>query len=655
MMRNLLSLALLLALAHAGQAQRPKQAGRTAPTSQGEVRAELAATLLNANHYAEAAAEYRRLLVAEPNNREYRLGLGRALAWGDHPREAERELLRARDPKNANVIEPLLRSVRTSFDPTAAEATVWRREAPGYLPYRLALARALAREDPRRAVVQYDTLRMAALAGSAEIPAELALIREQADAYIAFGARPSAIMLLGVALDRAPNDTSVRHTLAAALFDAGMPAASRAEYDTLIATAPTANAYVARANAALAMRDTTAAIQDLAQSISVQPNYDGYYLYGSLARSHEDFAKARVLYDGARRTAPDASSRRDVAAATAELTRAQRPVVAFAPVLASDPGWTMHTQSAADNGGVSYVSIGATRTAPLGYGFISDFDFGVRRIAQSAAVGFPAAAAAAATGTAGIGTAASLGLARQISLGHVLFGAAGNGGVVAHPGVATFGRGSLTVGGWFDAWALAVDLSREPAYESLFTPAALSLRGVETPALIAKATTFSAGGPIGILDAAGSWTRTWLSDGNASESFDAFARVPLTGGSSSHLFAVYQGNIVSYAQATRLYWDPVRYTSNAAGPELAWRHGHGLSLAVRGLAGYATDVERDTTVAFDLDQQRVVRKSALQLSTGADASYRAAWWEGAANVGYGRTRAGSYQRLSATVTLRVMR
>ena len=646
MMRNLLSLTLLFALAQAGAAQRPKQAGRTAPTSQREVRAELAATLLNANHYDEAAAEYRRLLVAEPTNREYRLGLGRALAWGDHPREAERELLRARDPKNANVIEPLLRSVRTSFDPTAAEATVWRREAPAYLPYRLALARALAREDPRRAIVQYDTLRMAALAGSADVPAELALIREQADAYIAFGGRPSAIMLLGVALDRAPNDTAVRHTLAAALFDAGMPAASRAEYDTLIAAAPTANAYVARANAALAMRDTTAAIQDLARSISVQPNYDGYYLYASLAREHEDFAKARVLYDGARRTAPDASSRRDVAAAAAELTRAQRPVVAFAPVLAGDPGWTMHTQSAADNSGVSYVSIGASRAAPLGYGFVSDFDFGVRRIAQNGTIG-PAA-----TGT---GATASLGLARQISLGHVLFGAAGNGGVVAHPGVATFGRGSLTVGGWFDAWALAVDLSREPAYESLFTPAVLSLRGGETPALIAKATTFSAGGPIGILDAAASWTRTWLSDGNAGESFDAFARMPLTGGPSSHLFAVYQGNIVSYAKATRLYWDPVRYTSNAAGPELAWRHGRGLSLAIRGLAGYATDVERDTTVAFELDEQRVMRKSALQLSTGADASYRAAWWEGAANVGYGRTRAGSYQRLSATVTLRVLR
>ena len=58
------------------------------------------------------------------------------------------------------------------------------------------------------------------------------------------------------------------------------------------------------------------------------------------------------------------------------------------------------------------------------------------------------------------------------------------------------------------------DLSREPAYESLFTPAALALRDGPTPALIARAATISSGGPVGPMDVAASWTRTWLSDGN---------------------------------------------------------------------------------------------------------------------------------------------
>jgi hypothetical protein len=80
------------------------------------------------------------------------------------------------------------------------------------------------------------------------------------------------------------------------------------------------------------------------------------------------------------------------------------------------------------------------------------------------------------------------------------------------------------------------------------------------------------------------------------------------------------------------------------------RHIRGLSLAARVLAGYATSVERDT-----LARNPLIRKSALQLMTGGEASYRGAWWEGAAGVSYGRGRAGEYQRLSATVTVRVLR
>ena len=147
-------LVLPCAMPCAMRAQSPRQAARPVSTSRSAVRAELAATLLNANRFDEAAAEYRRLLATDPGNRVYRLGLARALAWGDHPRDAERELLRVRDRQNASVVDPLLRSVRAALDPTAAEAAAWRREAPGYLPYRLALARALARENPWQAIPQ---------------------------------------------------------------------------------------------------------------------------------------------------------------------------------------------------------------------------------------------------------------------------------------------------------------------------------------------------------------------------------------------------------------------------------------------------------------------------------------------------------------------
>jgi hypothetical protein len=83
------------------------------------------------------------------------------------------------------------------------------------------------------------------------------------------------------------------------------------------------------------------------------------------------------------------------------------------------------------------------------------------------------------------------------------------------------------------------------------------------------------------------------------------------------------------------------------------------------LAGYATDAERDTTAIVGAANPRrptpprverqLIRRSAVQLSTGGEASFRAAWWEGAVDAAYGRARAGGYQRMSLTVTLRVLR
>ena len=217
----LMAAGLSLASAFASPAQRVSQSARPLAPSRREVRAELATTLLNASRFGEAAAEFRLLLADEPANHDYRLGLARALAWGDHPREAEHELTARARSSETSVIEPLLRSVRSAFDPTAAQAAVWVRESPAYLPYRIAFARALAVSDPRRSIAQFDTLRLAALAGNADAPPTATLLREQADAYLAFGARSSAMMVLGAGLSQAPADTGLRHALAGMLYDVG--------------------------------------------------------------------------------------------------------------------------------------------------------------------------------------------------------------------------------------------------------------------------------------------------------------------------------------------------------------------------------------------------------------------------------------------------
>src|SRR5579864_1572618 len=143
--------------------------------SSAATRAEYAGALLAAGRYDEAAVEYRRLLAADPANPEYRLGLGRALAWGAHPREAAAELARAPAPRDT-ATERLLHAVRRDYEPTAAEAAGWVPEQPSDADYRLALARALVREGrPDLARAQYDTL----LARGRTLP----LVREAAGVY----------------------------------------------------------------------------------------------------------------------------------------------------------------------------------------------------------------------------------------------------------------------------------------------------------------------------------------------------------------------------------------------------------------------------------------------------------------------------------------
>jgi tetratricopeptide (TPR) repeat protein len=650
----LVAAALVAAVPRAPLAQRSSSS-----VPQREVRAELAATLLAANRFDQAATEYRRLVAAEPQNHAYRLGLARALAWGEHPREAERELLLVRDRQNAAVVAPLLRSVRASIDPTAAEAERWMRESPGYAPYRLALARALAREDPRRAIAQFDTLRLLSLAGGSEgmLPSTTSLIHEEADAYLAFGERPAAITLLGAGLDQSPSDTALRSSLAAALFDAGSYDASRAEYDTLLAAAPTAAAYVGRANVGLARFDTADAQQDLVHSISVAPNYDAYYLLGSLARDRSDFVNARLLYNAARRLATNDAKRREVSAASAGLAREERPLVAFDADIADSQSWLMTSQASGDNAGVSLQSMRAQRGIELNGGFVSTIDIDAQRIAQRGGPGIPAST----------GTGAAVSLSREATAGRVTLGASARAGFLTHPGVATFGVGSVTGALWLDAWQLALDLSRAPAYESLFSGAALTAAGGEPTALTANATSLSAGGPLGPLDAAANWTRTQLSDGNVGTLLEGYGRAPLSG-VSRHLSAVYEGTVQSFAAPSRLYWDPVHYASNAIGPEVSSRRAHGLSLSARVLAGLAHSVERDTTASAPtpIDGPRgkrrpeplsaaLIERSAVQVSTAADLTYRAAWWELAADIEYGRSRAGEYQRTAAAVTLRILR
>src|SRR5690349_22195558 len=181
-------LGLGLSIAATIGAQQPRRTTRSSSGTIG-VRAELATVLLQSGRYEEAAREFRLLLARDPGNFEYRLGLAQALAWGDRPREAERELVQliAKRPATPG-LDSLLRRVREAYDPRAVDAAQWVAAEPFYAPYRLALARALAREHmPHLAIAHYDTL----LSGppSAGVPDRGTLLRDMADVYVAAGER----------------------------------------------------------------------------------------------------------------------------------------------------------------------------------------------------------------------------------------------------------------------------------------------------------------------------------------------------------------------------------------------------------------------------------------------------------------------------------
>src|SRR4029077_21007396 len=253
-------------------AQRPNRASR-APTGPSiSVRAELATVLLQSGRYDEAAREFRTLLARDPSSFEDRLGLAHALAWGDHPREAETELVQliAKRP-NTPGLASLLRVVRHAYDPRAVDAARWVASDPWYAPYRLALARSLARERmPLLAIAQYDTL--LSRPATDRIPDRGVLLREVADAYIAAGNRGGGADRLHTALALAPHDTALRHALATMLVDARRFADAKAQFDTLLLQAPSGSSFLDRARLRLSLGDRVGAETDLWSSVHTQPS-----------------------------------------------------------------------------------------------------------------------------------------------------------------------------------------------------------------------------------------------------------------------------------------------------------------------------------------------------------------------------------------------
>jgi tetratricopeptide (TPR) repeat protein len=577
-------------------------------TSLGQrmVRSELAAVLLQSGRFEEAAREYRLLVAGDPRNRAYRLNLARALAWGEHPREAETVLapILREHPGDDEVVK-LLRTVRADLEPRSSEAVVWVGEDPVWLPYRLALARALVRDGhPRLAIEQYQRL----LAGGPDLP-------------------PGPVL---------------RAELAAVLATVGRQAEALAYYDTLLATAPTATLFTERAALRLERGDTVSARRDLASALAIAPNVEAYLMIGNLYRERGDNAAAAAAFRAARALGPDGARR--AAQRLAQLARELRPAVALVPAVGEDPGWLATFQSAQDNLGVQFTSAGVTRAVDVGEAVVSA---GVEyRLLRDDSAGEDATLN---------GAAARLGASRAFARGPYLVRFALTGGAVRHEHVPAIAEGRAQAALWRGAWQLALDAAHEAAYVSLLTLASLRAGDATGAPLTDDRLTAAIAGPIGAADIALSVGRSHLSDGNRLTTVQAYARYAL----APNVYGVYAVTSQGFAERSARYWDPMRYVAHEAGVEFAADRRRGLSWSLRALPGIAASHELATTrvVRGRFDEDTVLTRApvhldAVQLELSGDLAWRFAGWEVAAGVGYGRGRAGDYQRLGAILAVR---
>lgn len=626
---TLVAAILLLASDLGGQStpRRPRGRINASTSTSNSVRAELAAVLLESGKYSDAAREYRSLLQTDGRNADYRLGLVRALAWGGSYREAEQQLALLPAPRRDDQdVEQLHQLIRTNLEPSSGEARRWVFERPYYVPYRIALARALVREhQPRAAIAEYDTL-------LASTPTS-AIVRDLAAAYSAANDRPGGIARLREFVTRAPADTGYRLALADLLVSDRQYAAAIAQTDTVLSYGRTPDALLIRARINIARDDLGGAERDLTEALALKQTPEAYLLLGDTYRWRGEFGKARTAYDYARVMKMD----RTVTAAFAQLARDQRAVLAFEPAAEAEQGWQTSTTAEGDNGGVHYSTVDFRRGVELGSGFVGSTGLEVRQFREESAT---------AHGAAG-GYAADLGLSRE-GIAGAFYGRVGaSAGLAFQPLATTVPTGSLSITGRYYAWSGSFEFSTGPAYPSLRTLASIIPLGRGSPPLTDVTDAFSLAGPLGRADIAVGMRQSDISDRNQRRELQGYARYPF----NPALSLVYWGNTIAFARPTALYWSPQSYASNSLGLELAARQLRGWSLVARVLPGVASTDNAPFTHTAAPDTS--ARRLRFQISTGGELAYRRPGWE--AGVGFDWGRIASYSRTSLSARLSLAR
>jgi tetratricopeptide (TPR) repeat protein len=568
------------------------------------MRAEYAAALLGMQQYDSAAANYKILIAADSTSVDAHYGLARALAWSNHPREAEPELhwLVQRRPSDSTLVA-MLRLARDAYDPSSAEAAPWVVEDPAFPRYRLQLARALVREGhPELAMVQFDTV----IAADASAP--LPLIREAAGAHATAGDSVGNARLLGRAVALSPRDAALRRSYAEGLAWSGDRKTATKQYDTLLTTNPTPELLIARGQLHELLGDGDAAERDLTQAAVMRPSPEAWVMLGDLYRWRGNADAARQAYARADMIHPgDAGA----AAGIDRLELAQRRQAAA--LLAQDVGVFSTSSYLGDNAGFGLYAAGLANGVAVGTHTAITVGADLRRLSDV------------------YGQSAELGLVNHIGR----FRVAGDGGIMRYDQLGSFGYGALSAAGpWHNLWT-AFELRTGPTYQWLMSASRLTYTGANGALTV----------PLGAAALSVGVDQMWLSDGNARTSLQFGARYPLGFG----LSALYSGGMIGFNHASDQYWDPHRFTSHALGLEYAIRHETGFSFSARVLPGIGLASEMFS------DRADLAEQHAAQLMSGFALDYRRRWWgltldgdyaDGVRQSGYHSARAGLRLRIT---------
>ncbi len=572
------------------------------PASDTSVRAEYAGALLATQQYDSAAANYRLLTAADDNALAYHLGLARALAWGNHPREAEPELrwVAARMPGDTTV-DRMLRLARGAYDPSADEAKTWVAGDPAYVPYRLALARAYVREqNAPLSLAHFDTV----LAVDHDAP--LFLVREAAGAHATAGDSIGNAKLLGRAVSIAPDNLPLRLSYAEALAWSGDRASAIPQYDTLLMNGRDPDLLMDRARLYAMTGSGSLAERDLLESAALRPTPAAYVALGDLYRWRGDRRDAREAYARA-----NAMQTGDAAAMAGleQIAAAERRE--WATLLSRDVGWRGFSSYIGDNAGFDLYTAGLGGGVALGDHTVVTLGADARRLDTIN------------------GRAADLGLVRHVGS----FRFAGDGGLARYDGLGDFGYGSLSGSGPLHGAWLSVDLRTGPTFQWLMSASTLTYSGGSAALTV----------PAGRGALTGGVDQMWLSDGNSRTALQLGARYPLGLGVS----AVYSGGMIGFDHASDLYWNPKRFTSHALGLEIASQRDSGLSVSARVLPGIGLAPQM-------FNSSTALNENAAQLSSAFVMDYRRHWWALGVNGEYARgVRERGYHAARAGVRLQI--